>query len=279
MERRRNSTNSDSSVEPMDISAKTTSTDANSSAVLKSSDANDSDNFESDREDRLRIGRLAYRAATAAAAAASNANLPANNTENDGDDDDDEEHQYRSNEYKHQNFVRRENLRQLEANMMSMRKKFRLSMPPTKNNNNINNNGQYEFEKFHPLVSRIQASILAGVTPVESSELQTGLVDTNENTTLTNGSKGEVKYSCPICDTVSTTQHEFTEHIRSHNNADDTQNFTCKICFKVRTYSRVVVVLTRIGIRTDFRCCHKEKVICKQLVVVLFVLLTSIAIT
>lgn len=239
MERRRNSTNSDSSVEPMDISAKTTSTDANSSVVLKSSDPNDSDNFESDREDRLRMSRIAYRAA--AVSVASNANhLPANNTENDGDDDDDEEHQYRSSEYKHQNFVRRENLRQLEANMMSMRKKFRLSMPPTKNNNNINNNGQYDFEKFHPLVSRFQASVMAGVTSVESAELPTGLVDANENTTITNGSKGEVKYSCPICDTVSTTQHEFTEHIRSHNNADDTQNFTCKICFKVRISSRVV---------------------------------------
>lgn len=239
MERRRNSTNSDSSVEPMDISAKTTSTDANSSTVLKSSDPNDSDNFESDREDGLRRNRLAYRAA---AAAASVVNLPANNTENDGDDDDDEEHQYRSNEYKHQNFVRRENLRQLEANMMSMRKKFRLSMPPGKNNNNINNNGQYDFEKFHPLVSRFQASIMAGVAPLESAELHTGLVDTNENTTITNGSKGDVKYSCPICNTVSTTQHEFTEHIRSHNNADDTQNFTCKICFKVRICSRVVRV-------------------------------------
>lgn len=236
MERRRNSTNSDSSVEPMDISAKTTSTDANSSAVLKSSDLNDSDHCESDREDRLRMSRLAYRAA--AAAAASVANLPANNTENDGDDDDDEEHQYRSSEYKHQNFVRRENLRQLEANMMSMRKKFRPSNPPGKNNNSINNNGQYDFEKFHPLVSRFQASIMAGGTLVENPELNTGLVDANENTTITNG-KGEVKYSCPICDTVSTTQHEFTEHIRSHNNADDTQNFTCKICFKVRMYSRV----------------------------------------
>lgn len=244
MERRRNSTNSDSSVEPMDISAKTTSTDANSSAVIKSSDPNDSDNFESDREDRLRIGRLAYRAA--AAVAASHANLPINNTENDGDDDDDEEHQYRSNEYKHQNFVRRENLRQLEANMMSMRKKFRLAMPPAKNNNNINNNGQHDFEKFHPLVGRFQASIMAGVTPVESAELQMGLVDANENTSMTNGSKGEVKYSCPICDTVSTTQHEFTEHIRSHNNADDTQNFTCKICFKVRICLswRVIGLLT-----------------------------------
>lgn len=223
MERRRHSTNSDSSVEPMDISAKTTSTDANSSAVLKSSDPNDSDNFESDREDRLRMNRIAYRAAAAASAA----NLPASNTENDGDDDDDDEHQYRSKEFKHQNFVRRENLRQLEANMMSMRKKYRLSIPPGKNNNNINNNGQYDIEKFHPLVGRFPASVMAAV---ESPELHHGIIDANENG---NGNKAEVKYSCPICDTVSTTQHEFTEHIRSHNNADDTQNFTCKICFKV----------------------------------------------
>lgn len=48
---RRSSTNSDSSIEPMDISAKTVSTDANSSLTIKSSDQNDSDNINSDREE------------------------------------------------------------------------------------------------------------------------------------------------------------------------------------------------------------------------------------
>ncbi|KAJ6638186.1 Ras-responsive element-binding protein 1 [Pseudolycoriella hygida] len=48
---RRSSTNSDSSIEPMDISAKTVSTDANSSLTVKSSDQNDSDNVNSDREE------------------------------------------------------------------------------------------------------------------------------------------------------------------------------------------------------------------------------------
>lgn len=48
---RRSSTNSESSIEPMDISAKTVSTDANSSMTVKSSDQNDSDNINSDHED------------------------------------------------------------------------------------------------------------------------------------------------------------------------------------------------------------------------------------
>lgn len=53
-----------------------------------------------------------------------------------------------------------------------------------------------------------------------------------------NGSKvEETKYLCPICEEISTTQHEFTNHIRNHNNvrdsSDDGSSFTCRICSKV----------------------------------------------
>ncbi|KAG5682542.1 hypothetical protein PVAND_011889 [Polypedilum vanderplanki] len=45
------------------------------------------------------------------------------------------------------------------------------------------------------------------------------------------------KYVCPICEAVSTTQHDFTNHIRNHNNtrdsSDDSSSFTCRICSKV----------------------------------------------
>lgn len=58
---RRSSTNSDSSVEPMDISAKTASTDANSSLTVKSSDQNDSDNINSDREENDFRQNVVYR--------------------------------------------------------------------------------------------------------------------------------------------------------------------------------------------------------------------------
>lgn len=162
---RRTSTNSESSIEPMDISTKTASTDANSSSVLKSSDHMDSDNFESDRDDT---------------------------------------------EYT-DSFLRRENLRQLETNMMIMRKKFRFSMPNKNNNNNL----QYNYDKMES-INRIHA-------------------DSNDNVNLSpdQTDRQGVKYSCPICEKISLTQHEFTEHIRSHNNTDDSQNFTCQICFKV----------------------------------------------
>ncbi|XP_055551332.1 uncharacterized protein LOC129733830 isoform X2 [Wyeomyia smithii] len=50
------------------------------------------------------------------------------------------------------------------------------------------------------------------------------------------------KYVCPICDIVSVTKHDFTEHIRSHNNSKSSSGdrdngeggqFVCKICSKV----------------------------------------------
>lgn len=41
------------------------------------------------------------------------------------------------------------------------------------------------------------------------------------------------QYKCPICGVISITQHDFTEHIRGHNNSDGSQNYTCQICFKV----------------------------------------------
>lgn len=173
---RRTSTNSESSIEPMDISTKTASTDANSSSVLKSSDHMDSDNFESDRDET---------------------------------------------EY-NDSFLRRENLRQLETNMMIMRKKFRFSMPNKNNNNNL----QYNYDKMDG-INRIHA-------------------DSNDNVNLNSdpADRQGVKYSCPICEKISLTQHEFTEHIRSHNNTDDSQNFTCQICFKV---SQSIVVQNALG--------------------------------
>lgn len=50
-----------------------------------------------------------------------------------------------------------------------------------------------------------------------------------------NNNNNDIKYVCPVCDKISTTQHEFTAHIRNHNNisSDDLQSFTCCICSKV----------------------------------------------
>lgn len=61
-------------------------------------------------------------------------------------------------------------------------------------------------------------------------------VSGNNNTGVNKGdSEKSMKYVCPICDVISTTPHEFTAHIRGHNNdsSDDNQNYTCRICSKV----------------------------------------------
>lgn len=94
--------------------------------------------------------------------------------------------------------LRRENLRQLDTLML--RKKFRLAN--TKNNNNL----QYNFDQTD------QNLDLLGVCNSTSTE--------------------SVKYVCPICNKISTSQHDFTEHIRNHN-SEDSQNFACRICSKV----------------------------------------------
>ncbi|KRT84197.1 zinc finger protein, partial [Oryctes borbonicus] len=50
------------------------------------------------------------------------------------------------------------------------------------------------------------------------------------------------KYYCPICDTMLTSQHEFTLHIRSHNNDAaeshfQEKGFVCRICSKILSSS------------------------------------------
>lgn len=48
------------------------------------------------------------------------------------------------------------------------------------------------------------------------------------------GEREDMKYMCPICEVVSPTAHQFTNHIRCHNYASGhTENFTCRICSKV----------------------------------------------
>ncbi|KAF5298720.1 hypothetical protein FQR65_LT09589 [Abscondita terminalis] len=64
----------------------------------------------------------------------------------------------------------------------------------------------------------------------------------NEDTdNRSNSSSPDRKYLCPICEIMLTSQHEFTVHIRSHNNETEVQEsekgFTCRICFKVLSSS------------------------------------------
>ncbi|XP_046801391.1 zinc finger protein 236 [Lucilia cuprina] len=74
------------------------------------------------------------------------------------------------------------------------------------------------------------------------------------------GEREDMKYMCPICDAVSQTAHQFTNHIRCHNYASGhTENFTCRICSKVLSSASSLDrhVLVHTGER-PFNCkyCH-----------------------
>lgn len=58
----------------------------------------------------------------------------------------------------------------------------------------------------------------------------------------------DMKYVCPICEVVSATPHQFTNHIRCHNyTSGNTENFTCRICSKVSIASE------------KYNCLNQEK--------------------
>lgn len=179
---RRASSNSESSIEPADVSSsnKTLSSDANSSLALKTS--HDSDNIDSDeKEDYLN-----------------------NNTCKSNKNDNETSTETKSSAQDKEAIARRDNLRHLMDKMLQ--KKI---MSAAKNNN-------YSSEE------NLNAS-------VEASESFTSEATTKP--------AEDTKYVCPICETVSTTQHDFTNHIRNHNNirdsSDDGTSFTCRICSKV----------------------------------------------
>lgn len=176
---RRTSTNSESSIEPMEVSSsnKTVSSDANSSLIIKNS--HESDNPDSDEnDDYLNNNRCN--------------NEQLNDTKTSLDS----------------NFVRRDNLRQL---MDKMLQKKILTAAQNNNNNSSEEN-------------------LNGLDLVDNCQSDN---DTKNSATVNDGTK----YVCPICETISLTQHEFTTHIRNHNNmrdaSDDSTTFTCRICSKV----------------------------------------------
>ncbi|GAB0089234.1 uncharacterized protein DMENIID0001_037470 [Sergentomyia squamirostris] len=198
---RRSSSNSDSSVEPMDVSSSINRT-VNSSTE---------------------------------ASTTTNASHKLSSDHNDTDQTNESESEYTSHQV-----IRRDNLRQTDStSIMIMRKKHHRY---SKNNNNCEDHHEMTAEaKLTPPTSGNQS-------PMERNE------------TIGKLSMGEdKKYFCPICNSLLDTQHEFTEHIRGHNNCDDSQNFTCRICSKVLSSASSLDrhVLVHTGER-PFTCkyCH-----------------------
>jgi ras-responsive element-binding protein 1 len=186
---RRASTNSESSIEPAEVSSsnKTLSSDANSSLALKTS--HESDNIESDEnEDYL-----------------NNNTCKSNKNDNEANNEISSK-SFNKSQDKEAIVRRSDNLRQLMDKMLQNK----IMTAAAKNNN-------YSSEE------NLNASL-------ETSEAYSNENDATKATE-------DTKYVCPICETVSSTQHEFTNHIRNHNNirdsSDDGTSFTCRICSKV----------------------------------------------
>lgn len=81
-------------------------------------------------------------------------------------------------------------------------------------------------------------------TATNTTMEQSDISKNYDNTDLDNRSdcsSPERKYFCPICSEILTSQHEFTLHIRSHNNENEIQDnekgFICRICSKVLSSS------------------------------------------
>lgn len=145
-------------------------------------------------------------------------------SETDCNDADVEENEAANNESSNA-IVRRENLRQLDNSMISLRKSFRFaanSNERVSNNNNNNNNNNNSKNANNN-----------NCKPNNHSKRSQRIGSNENNSDGSNDNGKTTQYSCPICGVCSATQHDFTEHIRGHNNSDGSHNYTCQICFKV----------------------------------------------
>lgn len=202
---------SDSSVEPMDISAKTVSDMSIGSVAPPTKEHGESEeNCESDERADNDDGDAEDRDDSSNTISTTNTNIV--NITNPIDTNNKAIVDNSKHTRKLRHVVRRENLRQLDNNMI-MRKKGRFA-----NNYRINKTNGNSYDKDN------------------------GSADDSN------------KYCCPICGVNSPTQHEFTEHIRGHNNADGNQNFTCQICFKVcNIYSYIYIYTLMIYIFIEMK--------------------------
>lgn len=75
---------------------------------------------------------------------------------------------------------------------------------------------------------------------VEHMDVSNKTATDSDNVSNCSSPTSDTKYFCPLCDITLTSQHEFTLHIRSHNNENEIisdKGFTCRICSKILSSS------------------------------------------
>lgn len=177
--------------------------------------------------------------------APNNDSSPSNSEHNESDSYESDTEECPSTNKPHPNSFpsseRRNSRISLNSNGGNIRKKFRSSTPNANiNANNYNNNNNNLLT-----TNAINNSLVSNNTSnpqTDRTQNESGFVDLSSQHLNSSPEppgaieRDDVKYICPICEVVSATPHEFTNHIRCHNySSGDTENFTCRICSKVRS--------------------------------------------
>lgn len=119
-------------------------------------------------------------------------------------------------------------------NPSSLRKKFRFNRSSSDNVTCSNESGFVEGSSSQLINNSNSVNNSKSNTSSASSTPPHNGQNGISSPELGGGEREDMKYVCPICEVVSATPHEFTNHIRCHNYASgDTENFTCRICSKV----------------------------------------------
>ncbi|XP_021695007.1 zinc finger protein 236 isoform X3 [Aedes aegypti] len=205
MDLRRLSAHSDSSQEPMDISS------GNNRTINSSSSASDANNSSLNNNNHLLSKALNHHHRHPS----QHQMVSADNSDNvDSDEDRRQQSRHASVLHQARHSARSENLHALMETMLR-RKVHSL------NNNNYGSG-----------TTLLQQHLAAAAAAAN--------VENNNHEPSTEGGEVTKRYVCPICDTISMTKHDFTEHIRSHNNSktgasgdNGEGQFVCKICSKV----------------------------------------------
>ncbi|XP_065076385.1 zinc finger protein 236 isoform X5 [Ochlerotatus camptorhynchus] len=202
---RRLSSHSDSSQEPMDISSSNRTANNSSSTDANNSSLNNHQHHHQHHHLLSKALQLHHHHHH-------HQHQTSADSDNVDSDDDQQQHQppRHSVLFQARHNARSDNLHQLMDNML--RRKFQ-----SLNNNNYGSGG----------TTLLQQQLAAAAANVENN---------NHEPTEGDGKR----YVCPICETISMTKHDFTEHIRSHNNSKSGSSgdngdgqFVCKICSKV----------------------------------------------